>query len=139
MKDLRLSTIFLNCCFSFRSSASAGCSLTFSEGSLRTSERFLLCFFDCVRWGEALTNGLGDQRSLHFSPRAEGRGCLGAGLEVGDWPSVMSTAYLLQGKPTLGCQGREEAGPHYCILKRRPCCVTLGESLNVSEPPVSHL
>lgn len=66
-------------------------------------------------------------------------GHLGAGLEVEDHPWMMSTAYLLHGKPALGCQGREEAGPHYCILKRRPCCVTLGESLNIYEPSVSHL
>lgn len=51
LKDFRLSTIFRNCCLSFRSSASASCSLVFSEGSWGSSESFLLCFLDWVRQG----------------------------------------------------------------------------------------
>lgn len=63
----------------------------------------------------------------------------GARLEVEDHSWVMSAAHLLHGKPAQSCQREEEPGPHCCMRKRRPCCVTLGESLNISEPPVSHL
>ena len=45
LKDFRLSTIFRNCCLSFRSSPSASCSLVFSEGSWELSGSFLLYFF----------------------------------------------------------------------------------------------
>lgn len=103
------------------------------------SELFLLCFFDWVRWREALSNGLGDQRSLHFSPRAEGRRVSGGRTRGGRPPLGDVNCLSVTWKTCSGLPGREEAGPHYCILKRWPCCVTLGESLNISEPPVSHL
>ena len=64
---------------------------------------------------------------------------LEAELELKDHPWVMSTACVLHGKPALGCWGAEETGPHYYILKRWPCYVTLGESFNISESPVFHL
>lgn len=46
LKDFRLSTIFLNCCLSLRSSTSASCSFTSSEDSSESPESFFLYFFD---------------------------------------------------------------------------------------------
>lgn len=52
LKDFLLSTILRNCCLSFLSSASASCSLAFSESSGELKESFLLCFFPWARWRE---------------------------------------------------------------------------------------
>lgn len=51
LKDLRLSTIFRNCCLSVRSSAWASCSLTFSVASWRAWEPFFLYFFTWMGQG----------------------------------------------------------------------------------------